>query len=120
MRFVVPWRRMIASNRVELLARFVVTYRVEISCRYLLYAIRANQCVLNRSRTCGNLAAGLAIRKDSILRRGPISHLCGIGAKSPYSFIQSRHDIVERILLAIKKAFVLVRFFTIAERANLR
>ena len=115
-----PGRSLIAGDRVELLSRFVEASGVEISRCDLIGAIRTNQCVLIRLRTVGNLAASLAIRKDSILRRNPLSHLCAIGAESFYSFIQSRDSVVESILLAIKKAFVLVWFFTVAERANLR
>ena len=115
-----PRGRLIAGNCVELLTRFVETSGVEISRRDLIGAIRTNQCVLIRLRTVGNLAASLAIRKDSILRRNPISHLGTFGAESFDLFIQSRDGIIERILLTVEKAFVLVRFFTIAERANLR
>src|SRR5207244_11605918 len=93
---------------------------LEMSIRDLIGAVRTNQDVLIRLRTVGNLAASLAIRKDSILRRNPISHLGAIGAESFDSFIQSRDGVIERILLAIKKAFVFIRFLAIAICTNLR
>src|SRR5262249_26546388 len=93
---------------------------VEIRGSDLIRPIMQRQSVDAGRQGFGNMGAFTAICEHQVLRANPCSDLCAVDAESFNPFSQRGRRILERVSLAVQKAFVLVRLFAMTKGANLR
>ena len=101
-----------------MILRFIEIGCIKVGGGDLIGAIGLDDCVLIGASCFRDLLSFATVCEDSILRCQPVADLSAVGAKAFDSIIQRGRGSLERIMLAIQIALVLVRFLAIAVSAD--
>src|SRR6185436_4903474 len=99
---------------------FIKTRGIKIRGGDLIGAITSNQSIRIGRRHVGNVRSVATVAEDYVLGLHPFAHIRAISSKAFDSLVQCRLGISKCVSLAVKKGFVLVWFFPVAVRRDLK